>query len=163
MIKISGQKDPNLELVTPSTCFSQWLLEMVSLVHSKLSDYPFLHPFCWLHSPWNFLGQNTGVGSLSLLQGISPAQESNWGLLYYRRILHQLSYQGSPMYILLYLKWITNKDLLYSAWNSAQFCSSLDRWGVWGRMDSCMCMDEFLCCPPETITTLLIGYHPIQN
>ena len=24
------------------------------------------------------------------------------------------------MYTLLYLKWITNKDLLYSAWNSAQ-------------------------------------------
>jgi len=24
------------------------------------------------------------------------------------------------MYTLLYLKWITNKDLLYSTWNSAQ-------------------------------------------
>ena len=25
-----------------------------------------------LHSPWNFPGQNTGVGSLSLLQGNLP-------------------------------------------------------------------------------------------
>ena len=30
--------------------------------------------------PGNSLGQNTGVGSLSLLQGIFPAQESNPGL-----------------------------------------------------------------------------------
>ena len=28
-----------------------------------------------LYSPWNSLGQNTGVGSLSLLQGIFPTQE----------------------------------------------------------------------------------------
>ena len=41
-------------------------------------------------SPWNSPGQNTGVGSLSLLQGISPTQESNRGLLHYRRILNQL-------------------------------------------------------------------------
>ena len=38
---------------------------------------------------------NTGVGSLSLLQGIFPTQELNWGLLHCRRILYQLSYQGS--------------------------------------------------------------------
>ena len=40
--------------------------------------------------------QNTGVGSLSLLQRIFLTQESNRGLLHYRRILYQLSYQGSP-------------------------------------------------------------------
>ena len=34
-----------------------------------------------LYSPWNSLGQNTGVGSLSLLQGIFPTQESNPSLL----------------------------------------------------------------------------------
>ena len=28
---------------------------------------------------------------------------------------------GMDMYTLLYLKWVTNKDLLYSTWNSAQF------------------------------------------
>ena len=38
---------------------------------------------------------NTGVGSLSLLQGIFPTEESNQGLLCCRQILYQLSYQGS--------------------------------------------------------------------
>ena len=37
--------------------------------------------------------KNIGVGSLSLLQQIFPAQESNWGLLHCMRILYQLSYQ----------------------------------------------------------------------
>ena len=50
-----------------------------------------------LYSPWNSPGQNTGVGSLSLLQWIFPIQESNWGLLHCRQILYQLSYQGSPV------------------------------------------------------------------
>ena len=41
--------------------------------------------------------KNTGVGSLSLLQGIFLTQESNQGLLHYR-ILYQLSYEGSPLH-----------------------------------------------------------------
>ena len=40
--------------------------------------------------------KNTGVGSLSLLQGNFLTQESNWGLPHCRWILYQLSYQGSP-------------------------------------------------------------------
>ena len=40
--------------------------------------------------------KNTGVGSLSVLQRIFPTQESNQGLLHCRRILYQLSYQGTP-------------------------------------------------------------------
>ena len=39
--------------------------------------------------------KNTGVDSLSLLQGIFPTQESNRGLLHCTQILYQLSYQGS--------------------------------------------------------------------
>ena len=35
------------------------------------------------------------MGSLSLIQQIFPTQESNQGLLHYRQILYQLSYQGS--------------------------------------------------------------------
>ena len=42
---------------------------------------------CELYSPWNFLGQNTAVGSLDFLQGIFPTKELNLGLLYYRQIL----------------------------------------------------------------------------
>ena len=49
-----------------------------------------------LHSPWNSPGQNTGVGSLSLLQVIFPTQGSNPGLPHCRRILYQLSHEGSP-------------------------------------------------------------------
>ena len=54
-----------------------------------------------LSSPWNFPGQNTGVGSHSLLQGIFPTHGSNSGLPHCRQILYQLS-QGSPRT----LKWI---------------------------------------------------------
>ena len=41
--------------------------------------------------------------------------------------------------------------------------SGLDGRGAWGRMDTHICMAETLCCPPETITTLLTGCTPIQN
>ena len=47
------------------------------------------------YSPWNSLGQNTGVGSLSLLEGIFPTQGLNSGLLHCRWILYQLSHKGS--------------------------------------------------------------------
>ena len=47
-----------------------------------------------LSSPWNSPGQNTGVGSLSLLQGISPTQGSNPGLPRCRQILYPLSHKG---------------------------------------------------------------------
>ena len=40
--------------------------------------------------------KNTGVGSLPVFKGIFLTQESNWGLLYCRQILYQMSYQGSP-------------------------------------------------------------------
>ena len=49
-----------------------------------------------LYSPRNSPGQNTGVGSLSLLQGIFPTQGSNPGLQHCRQILYQLSHKGRP-------------------------------------------------------------------
>ena len=52
-----------------------------------------------LYSPWNSPGQNTGVGSLSLLQQIFPTQELNQNLLHCRQVLYQLSYQGNPVNI----------------------------------------------------------------
>ena len=60
------------------------------------------------------------------------------------------------MYILLYLKWVTNQDLLYSTGNSAP--CYVPAW-----MDTCTRMAESLRYSPETITALLIGYIPIQN
>ena len=47
-----------------------------------------------LYSPWNSPGQNTDVGSLSLVQQIFLTQESNRGLLHCRRILYHLCYQN---------------------------------------------------------------------
>ena len=55
-----------------------------------------------LYSPWNSPGQNTGVGSLSLLQWIVPTQGSNSGLPRCRWMLYQLSHKGSPRI----LEWI---------------------------------------------------------
>ena len=49
-----------------------------------------------LYSSWNSPGQNTGVGSLSLLQGSFPTQGLNPGLPHCRQILYQLSHKGSP-------------------------------------------------------------------
>ena len=46
--------------------------------------------------PWNSPGQNTGVGSHFLLQGIFLTQGSNPSLLHCRWILYHLSHQGSP-------------------------------------------------------------------
>ena len=60
--------------------------------HSVVSDP--LWPY-GLYSPWNS-GQNTGVGSLSLLQVIFPTQESHPGLQHCKWILYQLSHKGSP-------------------------------------------------------------------
>ena len=46
-----------------------------------------------LYSPWNSSGPDTGVGSLSLLQGIFSTQGSNPGLPHCRWILYQLSHR----------------------------------------------------------------------
>ena len=66
---------------------------------------------------------------------------------------------GMVMYVLLYLKWITNRDLLYSTWNFAQYYVAVWMEGrfvgewiyvyVWLSPFSCL---------PEIIRTLLIGY-----
>ena len=65
-----------------------------------------------LYSPWNSPGQDTGVGSLSLLQGIFPTQGSSPGLPYCRRILYQLSHKGSPRI----LEWVAYPFSRKSSW-----------------------------------------------
>ena len=50
----------------------------------------------WIYSPWNSPGQNIGVSSLSLPQGIFPSQGLNLGLPHCRWILYQLGHKGSP-------------------------------------------------------------------
>ena len=70
---------------------------------------------------------------------------------------------GVGMYTRLYLKWTTNKDLLYSKGSLLNVMWQPAGEGVLGRMDTCVCLAESLLCSPETITTLLIAYTPIQN
>ena len=70
-----------------------------------------------MDSPWNSLGQNTEVGSLSLLQGIFPIQGLNPGLPHCRRIFYHLSHQGSHTLLILCIKYITSKNLFYSTGN----------------------------------------------
>jgi len=48
-----------------------------------------------LYSPWNSPGQNTGVGSFSLLQEIFPTQGLNPGLPHCRWILYHLNHKRS--------------------------------------------------------------------
>ena len=57
-------------------------------------------------------GQNTGVGSLSLLQGIFPTQGSKPGLPHCRQILYQLSHKRSPR-ILEWVAYPSPADLPY--------------------------------------------------
>ena len=63
------------------------------------------------------------------------------------------------MYTLVYLKWITNKDLPYSTGNSAKCYMAAWMEGELGReWVHVYCMAESLLWSPEAITTLLIGY-----
>ena len=57
-----------------------------------------------LYSPWKSLGQKTGVGSLSLHQGIFQTQGSNQGLPHCRWILSQLSHQERKPLIHVYIR-----------------------------------------------------------
>ena len=68
---------------------------------------------------------------------------------------------GVDRYTLLYLKWITNKDPLYSRGNSAQCYVAAWIGGELGG--ECTQMTESLCYPYETITTLSVRDIPIQN
>ena len=94
-----------------------------------------------LYSPWNSLGQNTGVGSLSLLQGIFPIQGSNPGLPLYRQILYQLSYQGRhppsprPPKLLKTSEFQGRSDLIYLI---SHWC------GSWNKDLSASRRDNFL-------------------
>ena len=73
--------------------------------HSESESCSVMSDSLWphgLYSSWNSSGQNTGVGSHSLLQGIFPIQGSNPGLPRCRRILYQLIHKGS----LRILEWV---------------------------------------------------------
>ena len=66
---------------------------------------------------------------------------------------------GMDLSTLLYLKWVTSKDLLYSIWNSAQCYVAAWTGGEFGGewMDTCISMAKSLCCSSETITTVFVN------
>ena len=93
-----------------------------------------------LYSPWKSPGQNTGVGSLSLLQGIFPSQGLNPGLLHCRWILYELSHKGRPR-ILEWVgrKWRGTKELPiksergeWKSWFKTQHSKNKDH-GIWSH------------------------------
>ena len=66
----------------------QWESESCPVVSNSLWPHG-------IYSPWNSPRKNTGVSSISLLQGICPTQGSNTGIPNCRQILHHLSHNGS--------------------------------------------------------------------
>ena len=82
------------------------------------------------------------MGCHFLLQGIFLTWGLNLGLLHCRQIPYHQSHRGSPEIP------VTTTQL------------SL---GIWGRMDTHICMAESLCCSPETITILLIPQQQIKS
>ena len=113
-------------LRTENRCFlgPHWnsLLKYENESSSVVSDS--LRPH-GLYSPWNSPGQNTGVGNLSLLQGIFPTQRSNPGLPHYRWILYQLRLQGSPILLNLSLIWLQEEACFCSAAHAQWPCPAL--------------------------------------
>ena len=88
------ESDTTEQLAHTVTNIIKWKWKLLS--HVQLFVTP--------RTVWNSLGQNTGVGSLSLLQGIFPTQGSSPNLPHCRQILYQLSHKGSPNIIKLNLK-----------------------------------------------------------
>ena len=86
--------------------------------------------------PMEFSRQRYWSGYLPLLQGIFPTQQSNHGLLHCRRILYQLSYQGSPW------GWGAHSDF------------SITRWHPWGSEHSCMLSHNWRFATPWTVCSL---------
>ena len=72
---------------------------------------------------------------------------------------------GMDMYTLLCLKWITNKDLLYSTGNSAQCYVAAWMGGEFGGewIHVYVCLSPFAIHLKLSQHCLLIDYTPIQN
>ena len=98
--------------------------------HSVVSDSLQPHE---LYNPYNSPGQNTRVGSRSVLQGIFPTQGSNPGLPYCRWIPYQLSHKGSPRI----LEWVAYPFSSGSSWPRNQTSVScaaggfFSNWAIW--------------------------------
>ena len=91
------------------------IFQIFLAIKSESESLSVMSDSLWPHgldSLRNCPGQNTGVGSLFLLQGIFPTQRSNPGLLHCRQILYQLSHKGSPRI----LEWVAYSFSSRSSW-----------------------------------------------
>ena len=98
-----------------SAPITPWQIDGETMETVKVSGYSVVSNSLWLHglySPWNSPGQSTGVGSLSLFQGIFPIQGSNPDLPLCKWILCQLSHNRSPRI----LEWVACPSSSGSAW-----------------------------------------------
>ena len=80
----------------------------ISQIQSESENSSVVSISLWPHGlsrPWNSPGHNIGMGSLSLLQGIFPTQGWKPGLPHCRRVLYQLSHNGSPR-IREWVEWV---------------------------------------------------------
>jgi len=87
------------------------------------------------------------------------SRQERWSGLPFPSPMHE------SVYALLYLTWITNKDLLYSTWNSAQ-CHVVawmggEYGGEWIHVH--VWLSPFPHFPPETITTSVISYQSVSS
>ena len=107
------------------------------------------------YNPLNSPGQNTRVGSLSLLQGIFLIQGSYPGLPHYRKILYQLSHQGSPRI----LEWVAYpfssgssqpRSLTRVSCIAAGFSTN---WAIREAPNICIHIADSICCTTETNRT----------
>ena len=61
---------------------------------------------------------------------------------------------GIYIYTLIYIKWITNKNLLYSKGNSTQYSVVTYMGKESEKVDICICITDSFYCTAETNTTL---------
>ena len=87
------------DVKTPSSTSSCAVLDLV--MSDSLQPHGLYRPR--LLCSWDSPGKNTGMGCHALLQGIFPTPGLNPGLLHCRWILYQLSYQGSPNLLILFV------------------------------------------------------------
>ena len=76
--------------------------------------------------PWDSPGKKTRVVSHSVLQGISPTQRLNPGLLHCRRVLYHLSHQWSPNISEEISIWVICKLCVVVAQSCPTLCDPMD-------------------------------------
>ena len=152
--------------------------------------YIYIYPYVWvkwskshlvvsdsllphgLYSPWNSPGHNTGVGSLSLLQGIFPTQGLNPGLLHCRQILYPWATREVQEYWSGYptlLQWIfptqeSNQGLLHCRWILYQLSYQDGKGNNWEYTVHCFIYSFIMNVwrrKGKSMTSLPLMYHSL--